>query len=115
MKYTKPIVIGSLILMIIITAILVLKKSNTNTQTELGDDNRITLNENITLSIPSNFGIVPKGQDFPPLGYIPACDETFDYCFYYNDNQFDNTNFESAGMSGCSITKVGEISGAEII
>lgn len=52
----------------------------------------------ITFSVPSEFGIAVKPEQLVITSYIPPCEEGFGYCLYYNDTNYDDTNFESAGI-----------------
>ncbi len=53
----------------------------------------------ITLVLPVDFGLATSAEQVPVKSYIPPCSEGFEYCFYYNNPQFQGTNFESAGLS----------------
>jgi hypothetical protein len=53
------------------------------------------------LTIPYNtvdFSLAIPKEQILARSYIPACDDNFDYCFYYNGNDYKGTNFESAGI-----------------
>jgi hypothetical protein len=47
---------------------------------------------------PTDFGLAVTAEQVPALSVIPPCTEGFDYCLYYNEDAYDNTNFESAGL-----------------
>lgn len=68
--------------------------TSTDTQAEL---NTISTPE-ITFTVPANFGLAVTPDQVLKTGYIPPCDEGFDYCLYYNASTYDGTNFESAGV-----------------
>src|SRR5690606_7630498 len=40
------------------------------------------------------------------LGYIPPCIEDYDACLYYTGNEFENTNFDSAGISAHNLPDI---------
>jgi hypothetical protein len=43
------------------------------------------------------FGLAISNDQLPD-SYIPACETGFAYCVYYNDGEYDDTNFEAAGV-----------------
>src|SRR3989344_3364295 len=45
-----------------------------------------------------NFGLAVTPEQILVKSYIPACDQNFDYCIYYNSDTYKGTNFESAGL-----------------
>lgn len=78
-----------------------------------GDENEVELNAqdgNITRPLnsisdgsikfeyPSDFGLAVSPEQILTQSYIPPCGENFDYCFYYYGDDFNGTNFESAGI-----------------
>lgn len=46
-----------------------------------------------------NFGLAVKPEQVLAHSFIPVCQEGFDYCLYYNGSDYQNTNFDSAGIS----------------
>jgi len=52
----------------------------------------------ITFAVPKDFGLALTVDQIMNKHYIPSCDNTFDYCLYYNGTKYDGTNFESAGL-----------------
>lgn len=54
--------------------------------------------QNITMYYDETFGLAVKPEQILVKSYIPPCDENFDYCFYYNKDVYEGTNFESAGI-----------------
>lgn len=57
-----------------------------------------TTNGVITFSTPSDFGLATTKDQILVKGYIPACDDGFDYCLYYNGSNYAGTNFDTAGV-----------------
>ncbi len=53
---------------------------------------------NIKITYDKIFGLAVTKDQVPVKSYIPPCDENFDYCFYYNVDNYKGTNFESAGI-----------------
>lgn len=53
---------------------------------------------NISITYNNNFGLATNKDQILVKSYIPACDENFNYCFYYNADTYKGTNFESAGL-----------------
>ncbi len=47
---------------------------------------------------PAQFGLAVAPEQLLVSSYIPACDQGFGYCLYYNAKQYEGTNFESAGL-----------------
>ncbi len=52
----------------------------------------------ITFAYPDDFGLAVTKEQILATSYIPACEDGFDYCLYYNNTAFDRTNFDSAGL-----------------
>jgi hypothetical protein len=52
----------------------------------------------VSLMNPSGFGLALNPAQILVSSYIPACDPDFDYCFYYNGDAYDGSNFEGAGL-----------------
>lgn len=52
----------------------------------------------LSFDIPDDFGLALNKDQILVNGYIPACDDVFDYCIYYNDIKYKDTNFNSAGL-----------------
>ena len=76
-----------------------------------GKENVVTISKGtsvsdgiITFSYPNNFGLAVTSEQIPVRTYIPPCDQDFNYCLYYIGNEYQGTNFESAGVR---IKKVG--------
>ncbi|MES2623559.1 MAG: hypothetical protein V4576_04115 [Patescibacteria group bacterium] len=55
-------------------------------------------NGTITFTTPSDFGLATTKEQILVNSYIPPCEENFDYCLYYNGNEFKNTNFGGVGI-----------------
>lgn len=53
----------------------------------------------LTFMRPDNFGLAVREEQVLVESTIPPCEEGFDYCLYYNGNEYEDTNFESAGVS----------------
>lgn len=51
----------------------------------------------VTFAYSQDFGLAVTPEQILVKSYIPACDENFDYCFYYHKDTYKGTNFESAG------------------
>ena len=54
-----------------------------------------------TITMPyssSDFGLAVNKTQILVTSYIPPCDDTFNYCFYYNGTDYQGTNFDSAGL-----------------
>lgn len=47
---------------------------------------------------PADFGLAVHRDQLLVKTVIPPCDDTFDYCLYYYGDDFDGTNFRSAGV-----------------
>jgi hypothetical protein len=53
----------------------------------------------ISLEYPAqNFALATDASQVTVHAYIPPCDESFDYCFFYTGSTYTGTNFESAGL-----------------
>ena len=52
----------------------------------------------ITFVVPKDFGLALKKDEIHATAYIPPCDESFDFCLYYNGIKYIGTNFGSAGV-----------------
>jgi len=53
----------------------------------------------IKIVYPANeFGLALNKTQILVNSYIPPCNENFNYCLYYNGNEYQGTNFESAGI-----------------
>lgn len=52
----------------------------------------------ITITYGSDWGLALNPSELQASSYIPPCDGVFNYCFYYNNAKYQETNFESAGM-----------------
>lgn len=57
-----------------------------------------TSNGIITFEKPEDFGLALNTAQILVTSYVPPCDSNFDYCLYYNGNEFEKTNFGSAGI-----------------
>src|SRR5438067_3158548 len=55
-------------------------------------------NRDISINYPKDFGLAVSKNQMLIKSYIPPCSENFDYCFYYNGDNYRDTNFESAGL-----------------
>lgn len=55
--------------------------------------------ETVKISYSSGlFGLAVNPTQILVNSNIPPCDESFEYCIYYNADMFKDTNFESAGL-----------------
>lgn len=67
-------------------------------------EDQVSLNEEthsiagITFSRPEDFGLAVSQDQLLVESVIPPCDEGFEYCLYYIDTAYEQTNFESAGV-----------------
>lgn len=52
----------------------------------------------ITFSVPTDYGMAVTDDQILVEAVIPPCETGFDYCLYYNGGDYENTNFESAGL-----------------
>jgi hypothetical protein len=52
----------------------------------------------IEFDVPSDFGMATNPQQILVSAYIPPCNSDFSYCLYYNGTEYQNTNFETAGL-----------------
>lgn len=54
----------------------------------------------IQFNYPADFGLAVTQAQLSGMvhSYIPPCNENFDYCLYYNGQDFAGSNFESAGI-----------------
>lgn len=52
----------------------------------------------ITLQYSTEFGLAVRPEQILVRPYIPPCDDSFSYCFYYIGTGFQGTNFETAGL-----------------
>ena len=52
----------------------------------------------VTSSRPTNYGLALAGEQIPITSYIPPCESGFSYCLYRNDNRYQDSNFDSAGL-----------------
>lgn len=52
----------------------------------------------LSFEVPEGFGLAVTEAQVLVDASVPPCSEDFDYCIYYNDPQYANTNFESAGV-----------------
>lgn len=57
-----------------------------------------TSNGIISFEKPEDFGLALNTSQISVSSYIPPCDSTFDYCLFYTGNEFEKTNFGSAGI-----------------
>lgn len=72
--------------------------ATTTTETTLNFDQSIS-DGTITAVYPSvRWGLATNTSQILVKSYIPPCDQTFSYCFYFTGNDFQGTNFESAGL-----------------
>lgn len=72
--------------------------SNTNDTTSDGT---------ISFTRDASFALAVNADQVTTKSYIPPCDEGFTYCLFYTGGAFDDTNFDSAGVS---ITKRDDLS-----
>ena len=52
----------------------------------------------VSFNVPEDFGLAVSAEQVLIESTIPPCSEGFEYCLYYSDPRFENTNFESAGL-----------------
>ena len=53
----------------------------------------------MSLSVPEGYGLAVTADQLLAKSYIPACDEGFDYCIYYNGDKFKGVaRFDSNEM-----------------
>jgi hypothetical protein len=73
--------------------------ANGDNGTMPADDSSVS-NGQVAWTYPDNFGLAVTNEQLRGIvkSYIPPCDENFDYCMYYNGDDFAGTNFESAGV-----------------
>jgi hypothetical protein len=64
----------------------------------------------ITFTLPDTFGLATTKDQVLVKSYIPPCEDGFLYCLYYKGNQFEGTNFDSAGVT---ITKRDDLKDAQ--
>ncbi|RJR16199.1 hypothetical protein C4579_00590 [Candidatus Microgenomates bacterium] len=53
---------------------------------------------NITFTPPNDFGLAVSQDQILIDSAVPPCDQSFNYCLYYNGTNYKNTHFESAGI-----------------
>lgn len=58
----------------------------------------VTTSAGITFGYPTDFAVATTPDQVLVSSYIPACDQGFDYCVYFNNPKYVDTNFESAGI-----------------
>lgn len=46
----------------------------------------------------AGYGLATTPDEIVKKSYIPACSTPFDYCIYYNMDNYGDTNFEAAGI-----------------
>jgi hypothetical protein len=63
-----------------------------------GEDRTTLAGGEVSIANPSGFALAATQEQVLVSSYIPVCDPGFDYCFYYNGEDYKNTNFESAGV-----------------
>ncbi len=104
-RHNKGIIIMVIVLILIALAGQYIQK----TQTPIVEENLIATttestapitysNGIITFVVPEDFGLALNKEQILENAYIPPCDDTFDYCLYYNGIAHIGTNFESAGI-----------------
>lgn len=52
----------------------------------------------VSLSYPEEFGLAVNQDQLLVSSYIPVCDEGFDYCLYLGGDEYEDTNFDGAGI-----------------
>lgn len=52
----------------------------------------------ITFEMPSGFSLALNKEQISVQSYIQSCDDSFDYCLYYNGTKYSGTNFGGAGL-----------------
>ena len=63
-----------------------------------GSDIQSISDGNISMTYHKAFGLAVTKEQILVTSYIPPCDDNFDYCFYYNQDTYKGTNFDSAGI-----------------
>jgi hypothetical protein len=58
-----------------------------------------TSNGVFTFARPADFALAVSNVQVATSSYIHPCDTGFDYCLYYNGTAYENTNFDSAGLT----------------
>ena len=61
-------------------------------------DRHVMAGGEVAFNVPEDFGLAVTAEQVLVDSVVPPCRESFDYCLYYNDSRFENTNFESAGV-----------------
>jgi hypothetical protein len=63
-----------------------------------GEESMTLAGGEVSVSNPSGFALAVTQEQVLVSSYIPVCEQGFDYCLYYNGADYENTNFESAGL-----------------
>ena len=69
------------------------------TQTQPAAQAQTVTTGGLSFSYTEPFALATTPEQILAKVVIPACDQGFDYCVYYNGTEYANTNFESAGVS----------------
>jgi hypothetical protein len=68
--------------------------------TPIGESAANTVSDGlIEFDQPEDFGLAISQDQILVDATVPPCTNEFSYCLYYNGTAYDNTNFESAGVS----------------
>lgn len=52
----------------------------------------------VTFTVPEDFGLAVTDEQILVDSVIPPCESGFEYCLYYNGDEYADTNFLSAGV-----------------
>jgi hypothetical protein len=88
-----------IVFLIVLGAFSVLNKKPDSTEISTPSDSSQTISDgSIRFSYSPTFGLATTVGQILASSYIPPCDEEFTYCFYYLGTEYENTNFDSAGL-----------------
>lgn len=62
------------------------------------EDEHVVAGGTLSFTRPSDFGLAISEEQILVESVIPPCADGFDYCLYYNGDEYEDTNFESAGV-----------------
>lgn len=96
-----------IIVLVVLGGILWIMVSHTNGlvpsptptfETEPSGDNDSHSYKGMSFIRTEGFGLAVNADQVLVESNIPPCSEDFIYCLYYNGSEYENTNFESAGV-----------------
>lgn len=61
-------------------------------------DRQVLAGGQVMIDSPQDFGLAVTADQVLVESNVPPCDDGFDYCLYYNGNEYQGTNFQSAGL-----------------